>query len=123
MHEVDEAAQMIADVVDPSANIIFGATIDEDIQDEIQITVLATGFGANDQVMPTASRMRRPVIVQDDTDEPEDDTLEKPQSTNTEIDVDLTPEKNSKEKPSIPEVDAGGDDDELDVPAFLRRSK
>ncbi len=44
MFEVDQAAQFISNSVDANANIIFGATIDPDLKDEIQITVLATGF-------------------------------------------------------------------------------
>ncbi|MCL5970792.1 MAG: cell division protein FtsZ, partial [Patescibacteria group bacterium] len=44
MNEVDEAARLIADSVDPDANIIFGATVDENRVDEVQITVIATGF-------------------------------------------------------------------------------
>jgi cell division protein FtsZ len=44
LHEVSLAAEVIYEVVDPSANIIFGAVIDERLQGEIQITVIATGF-------------------------------------------------------------------------------
>jgi cell division protein FtsZ len=44
LHEVNEAAEVIYDAVDKDANIIFGAVIDEKIQGEIQITVIATGF-------------------------------------------------------------------------------
>jgi cell division protein FtsZ len=44
MYEVDQAAQFISDSVDADANIIFGATIDPDMKEEMQITVLATGF-------------------------------------------------------------------------------
>ncbi len=46
--EVNEAAEIIAQAADPEANIIFGAVIDEAIQDEIRVTVIATGFGDND---------------------------------------------------------------------------
>ena len=42
--EVNEAAEIIATSADPDANIIFGAVIDENIKDEIRITVIATGF-------------------------------------------------------------------------------
>ena len=42
--EVNEAAQIISEAVDPEANIIFGAVIDEALRDEVQITVIATGF-------------------------------------------------------------------------------
>lgn len=44
MQEVDDAAQLISDAAHPDANIIFGATIDPEIKEELQITVLATGF-------------------------------------------------------------------------------
>lgn len=44
LHEVSAAAEAIYEVVDPSANIIFGAVIDQRLQGEIQITVIATGF-------------------------------------------------------------------------------
>lgn len=46
LHEVNAAAEAIYDVVDPNANIIFGAVIDEKMQGEICITVIATGFAA-----------------------------------------------------------------------------
>jgi len=42
--EINEAAELISSVADPEANIIFGAVIDEKLQDEIIITVIATGF-------------------------------------------------------------------------------
>lgn len=44
MSEVDEAAKLISSAVDPDANIIFGATIDEQMVDQVKITVIATGF-------------------------------------------------------------------------------
>ncbi len=44
LHEINEAAQVIADVVDPSAEIIFGTAIDPRLGDEVQITLIATGF-------------------------------------------------------------------------------
>lgn len=44
LHEVNEAAELIYQVVDKDANIIFGSVVDERLQGEIQITVIATGF-------------------------------------------------------------------------------
>ncbi len=44
MSEVNEASKIIASAADPDANIIFGATIDENLHDQIRITVIATGF-------------------------------------------------------------------------------
>jgi len=44
MFEVDEAARIITEACDSEANIIFGATINENYTGEIKITVVATGF-------------------------------------------------------------------------------
>jgi len=48
LFEVNEAAELVSQSADPDANIIFGAVIDENLKDEIQITVIATGF-SNDK--------------------------------------------------------------------------
>jgi cell division protein FtsZ len=45
LHEVNEAATLIQEEAHDDANIIFGAVIDEQMGDEIRITVIATGFG------------------------------------------------------------------------------
>ena len=47
MHEINAAAETITAAADPSANVIFGATINEDIEGEIIVTVVATGFDAS----------------------------------------------------------------------------
>src|SRR5262245_29626360 len=44
MHEVDEAAKIIQRAADEEANIIFGTVLDEDMGDDVKITVIATGF-------------------------------------------------------------------------------
>lgn len=44
MHEVDEAARVISQEADSNANIIFGASISDEMKDELRITVIATGF-------------------------------------------------------------------------------
>ncbi len=45
LYEINEAASVITEAADPDANIIFGAVIDEEMGDEIKVTVIATGFG------------------------------------------------------------------------------
>ncbi|MBI1862605.1 cell division protein FtsZ [Candidatus Microgenomates bacterium] len=47
MSEIDEAASIIAKTVDPDADIIFGAVIDEKLIDQIKITLIATKFDEN----------------------------------------------------------------------------
>jgi len=49
LHEVNEAAEIIRRTADPQANIIFGAVINPDMKDEMQITVIATGFRVAEQ--------------------------------------------------------------------------
>ena len=44
LFEVNEAAEIIAQAADPEANIIFGAVIDESMEEEVRVTVIATGF-------------------------------------------------------------------------------
>jgi len=44
LYEVNEAAEVIYNAVDPDANIIFGAVIDEKMQGDVMVTVIATGF-------------------------------------------------------------------------------
>jgi cell division protein FtsZ len=55
LHEVNTAAETIYEVVDPNANIIFGAVIDDRLQGEVRITVIATGFtkGESQPAPPT----------------------------------------------------------------------
>ncbi len=44
LHEVSEASRIIQESAHPDANIIFGSVLDEEIEDKIKITVIATGF-------------------------------------------------------------------------------
>ena len=44
LSEISEAAELVQGIIDPSANIIFGSTIDDSMVDEVKITVIATGF-------------------------------------------------------------------------------
>ncbi|MBD1825464.1 cell division protein FtsZ [Cyanobacteria bacterium FACHB-DQ100] len=56
LHEVSQAADTIYEAVDPNANIIFGAVIDEALQGEIRITVIATGFTQDVQPQATTTK-------------------------------------------------------------------
>ncbi len=48
LHEVNEAVSMAQSAADPDANIIFGSVVDENLGDEVKITVIATGFQPRD---------------------------------------------------------------------------
>lgn len=49
LEEVYEASSLVREVVDDSANIIFGTTIDDNLSDEVVVTIIATGFGKLDE--------------------------------------------------------------------------
>lgn len=79
LFEVNEAAEIIKNKAHPQANIIFGSVIDETLEDEINITVIATGFDAVAAVKqpPTITGKKKPIdfpgiqrIDQDDLDVP-----------------------------------------------------
>ena len=55
LFEVNEAAQMVAESADPEAQIIFGTVIDERLQGEVKVTVIATGFTGHIDVHGTVA--------------------------------------------------------------------
>ena len=72
LEEVEQAASLVQQAVHPDALTIFGATFDETMDDEIRVTVIATGFESNDQqeapAAPTAADTQQP--TQDDAAAP-----------------------------------------------------
>jgi cell division protein FtsZ len=67
LHEVAEAARIIADAVDPDANIISGMVIDPTMEDAMKVTVIATGFDYSSSDRPRAqspiATVTRPVMT------------------------------------------------------------
>jgi cell division protein FtsZ len=55
LEDMTSAAEVIYDVVDPEANIIVGAVVDESLEGEIHVTVIATGFDAGNTYRPEPS--------------------------------------------------------------------
>src|SRR5262249_32445215 len=100
IHEVEEAARIVQEAAHEEANIIFGAVIDPDLEDEVRITVIATGFTERKEATNPGSKVvempkRAPWSVQ-----PKD------------------------WRRRLAEVRAEADlpiEEDLDVPAFLRR--
>ena len=62
LSEVNEAAVLVQGIIDSSANIIFGATIDENMADEVKITVIATGFTYDNEEEKIESLSLKPAI-------------------------------------------------------------
>ena len=63
LFEVNEAAAIIYDMVDPNANLIFGTVIDPSFQDEVSITIIATGFGASEPEMKALANQSKTVVA------------------------------------------------------------
>ncbi|MCZ4150957.1 cell division protein FtsZ, partial [Escherichia coli] len=59
LYEVNEAAEIVTAASDPEVNMIFGAIIDENLKEEIKVTVIATGFEDN-PVSPPPGRKPMP---------------------------------------------------------------
>jgi len=115
MHEVNEAAEVITSSVDPNAKVIFGAIIDESLNDEVKITVIATGFNsARSEAEPESSR--------------QEDRYAYPQYKAVEDKATVVAKSLFSKKPSKAE-DADKVDlppktkqeEELDIPTFIRK--
>lgn len=114
MSEVNEAAKIISGAADADANIIFGAVVDEQMNDQIKITVIATGFDeARRRLQDLVSRPARPA----GGPEP----VVKVEKAKEEKEREEEEEKEKKEKvPLHKEVPI---EDEFDIPAFLRQGR
>lgn len=74
LFEVNEAAELVAQAADPDANIIFGAVIDEELKDELRITVIATGFEhKKNSVKQVTNQKDLPVSKENEPDQENDD--------------------------------------------------
>jgi len=136
LFEIDEAAEIIKEMADPEANIIFGTVIDERMGDDLQITVIATGFDAarktalygtvaeeegvggvqagleNRDYMQELQRQRTAAGDRDESDADESKPREAvavPVSTGEPV--------------AAGESRATSEAEDLDIPAFLRRNR
>ncbi|WP_042144992.1 cell division protein FtsZ [Paucisalibacillus sp. EB02] len=65
LYEVQEAADLVTNAADEEVNVIFGSVINEDLKDEIIVTVIATGFDENKK--PEQPVRQRPTVNQNQT--------------------------------------------------------
>lgn len=109
LFEVNEAAEIIRQTAHPEVNIIFGAVINEDMGDEVHITVVATGF---DTTSSSSAARHRPVVTQTRRG-----AQERPPATQQRSQQ-RPPASRSQIEVQIPQFSGT---DELDIPPFLRR--
>ena len=146
MHEINAAAEAITAAADPEANIIFGATINPDIDGEIIITVVATGFDEaynhrqknamaaakqeeDEEIDPDAAKLAADVdsetftkntdLKREDVEDIDMDLRESKPDTASEL-HDESPLPNMW---TLDEDKEKVDDSEFDKPSFLRRLK
>jgi len=122
MAEINEAANIISTAADPDANIIFGATIREDLGDEIKISVIATGFDENRRRLQTYmgrnAFIPRPITPKPGEESDDSDLSEEPVPSQNQ--TPLTISDSFKNKMNIKHREVQIEDD-LDIPTFLRQ--
>jgi cell division protein FtsZ len=124
MSEIQEAAEIITSAVSPDANIIFGATLKPELEDELIITVIATGFDS-EFFHEQAAQMEAPAALSQTTKAAEEtDTDEAVKSIDMDLDQSnaaaVFADDTHRDIWNTPTEE---DDDEADTPAFLRRRK
>src|SRR3989339_670025 len=112
MFEVNEAAEVITSACDPEAKVIFGAVIDEALGDEVKVTVIATGFKDKGERKERHTAAQPTISYQE--------TFVKKAEERT-IKQAFNKPKEDFEIPSQEEVSKTREEEELDIPAFLRK--
>ncbi len=111
LDEIETASMMISEQADASADIIWGAAFDEEMEDEISVTVIATGFTTRDKNIPTLSPAQKSYTGKKDKSKEELD--------------DLKDNKNDKETKKVSEsskIDEVDDDDAFyDIMSIFNR--
>ncbi len=132
MHEVAEAAKVITGSADEDAKVIFGASIDENLKEEVRITVVATGFDHHERrrssgaVEVQAQGMWAPSSYLRVRDEEERDKRLKPAvvtASKPKLEESRVAPMNVAKSPtkSVPVPAAGEPEEELEIPAFIRK--
>jgi len=125
MLEINEAANVITESIDPNAKVIFGAVVDETLKKgEVQITVVATGFN-EDRVMenPIEKLSRISINESRKKEQTPEMKITYPEKFEPKMIIEeKIPPKPAKISIAPKEKDLSDeDDDELEIPAFIRR--
>lgn len=133
LFEVNEAAAIIKESAHPEVNLIFGAQIDENLGDEVRITVIATGFEPSRVARKVESPFRQPQPVQRPTStqhqaqrpQQQQFPAQPPANQPQEQLPPVPPQPRSAAQPPQPnDVPARVyDEDDIDIPTFLRKRR
>ncbi|WP_294740751.1 cell division protein FtsZ [uncultured Exiguobacterium sp.] len=113
LYEVTEAAQIVQSAADEEVNLIFGSVINDNLEDEIIVTVIATEFENEplDFEIPSAQEMMKNLLKKKQaTPPPTEESKPQPQ-------VEETPVSSNPEPAKAPDVE-----ETMDIPSFLRRN-
>jgi cell division protein FtsZ len=119
LYEVNEAAEIVIAASDPEVNVIFGAIIDENMKEEIKVTVIATGF----EHKPSAPLIRRPPSQLPQNSNYSNNNNANHSHNNTNNNTQNTApqsEPTEAKAPAIRPFGAQATNDQLDIPTFLR---
>ena len=132
LFEIDEAAEIIKEMADPEANIIFGTVIDERMGDDLQITVIATGFDHNRPHVYSGAEASADLAGGVQAGLENRDFMQELARQRTAAGDQGEGGTEARQAVAVPvssgdPVPAGGSrsskDEDLDIPAFLRRSR
>ena len=107
LYEVQEAADLVTSAADKEVNVIFGSVINENLNDEIVVTVIATGF--DETVQPKAEikqKQHRPMASHNQHAATREEPVQR--------------EQRKQREQQQPQPRVRQEDDELDIPTFLR---
>jgi cell division protein FtsZ len=119
--EINDAARLVQEAVHPEANIIFGAVIDDTLGDEVRVTVIAAGFDGGDPAGKPVEQRRSSYVAAEDAAAPAESAFA-PASVPVSAPAPEPAWKAEPELPAQPPIDRtfDGDDDDIDVPDFLK---
>ena len=106
LHEIHEAGNMVQESTDEDAVFMFGAVIDEDLKDEIRVTLIATGFEGS--INRKVSEILKEEILTTKTDVPKTINDDKK-------------EESQEERKDFKKNNSNDKDDDYGIPAFLRK--
>lgn len=116
--ETEEAADLIRESLDPDAEIIFGTSINEDFQDEVMVTVIATGLEDPDaQAAPPMSARRAAQAAMQEKAAQEAAAAQQPEEAQT------APAEETEARPARRFVEVDDFEAEIKIPDFLTRKK
>ncbi|GEB33063.1 MULTISPECIES: cell division protein FtsZ [Brevibacillus] len=107
LYEVNEAADIVSSAADPDVNMIFGAVINEDLKNELVVTVIATGFEHSQRVPEAPRRQQQPINT----------------AGNRPTPISNTNTGRAKEEEDDKSFFSMSNLDNLDIPAFLRNRR